>query len=435
MQRRDFLKAGLFLGTATLHLRTPRLYAAPFEGYKGKLLVTLQCDGGWDVTSFCDPKTNQPGEKEITHWSKTKETRNIGNLIYAPYAKNQSFFEKHYKDMLVINGVDMQTNSHTTGVLHNWSGRNSEGFPTLTAMFAANNAPEQPLSYINFGGFAQTANLIRFNRFQNIGDLTDLLEPEYQCCPNDNDEERPPLKRSQEIERIRDLRKQKTRRMLEQIDLLGRDKYNLQAFNDALSFKDNLKEFKSYLPKSEELEGNISVSTDTMSNLRDQIKLTAAAFQSGLTSAADLYIGGFDTHSTHDSLHEPLLAFATDAIQLFWQIAEEKGIADRVTLVIGSDFGRTPHYNGTNGKDHWPIGSIVIMEKNAPWANQIIGNTDEGHNAQKINPDTLKTDEKNGTIIYPKHVHKALRRYLGLENSFAEKDLEFSNTEDFKFFL
>ena len=204
MQRRDFLKAGLFLGTATLHLRTPRLYAAPFEGYKGKLLVTLQCDGGWDVTSFCDPKTNQPGEKEITHWSKTKETQNIGNLIYAPYANNQSFFEKHYKDMLVINGVDMQTNSHTTGVLHNWSGRNSEGFPTLTAMFAANNAPEQPLSYINFGGFAQTANLIRFSRFQDVGDLTDLLEPEYQCCPNDNGEERPPLKRSQEIERIRD---------------------------------------------------------------------------------------------------------------------------------------------------------------------------------------------------------------------------------------
>ena len=112
--------------------------------------------------------------------------------------------------------------------------------------------------------------------------------------------------------------------MLEQIDLLGRDKNNLQAFNDALTSKESLKEFKSYLPKSEELEGNISVSTDTMSNLRDQIKLTTSAFQSGLTSAADLYIGGFDTHSTHDSLHEPLLAFATDAIQLFWQIAEEK---------------------------------------------------------------------------------------------------------------
>ena len=223
--------------------------------------------------------------------------------------------------------------------------------------------------------------------------------------------------------------------MLEQIDLLGRDKNNLQAFNDALTSKESLKEFKSYLPKSEELEGNISVSTDTMSNLRDQIKLTTSAFQSGLTSAADLYIGGFDTHSTHDSLHEPLLAFATDAIQLFWQIAEEKGIAERVTLVIGSDFGRTPHYNGTDGKDHRPIGSVVIMEKNAPWTNKIIGNTDEGHNAQRINPDTLKIDEKNGTIIYPKHVHKALRRHLGIENSLVEKDLEFRDTEDFNFFV
>ena len=97
MQRRDFLKAGLFLGTAALHLRTPRLYAAPFEGYKGKLLVTLQCDGGWDVTSFCDPKTNQAGEKEITHWSKTKETQNIGNLVFIGEKGkiNQKIIEDH----------------------------------------------------------------------------------------------------------------------------------------------------------------------------------------------------------------------------------------------------------------------------------------------------------------------------------------------------
>ena len=75
------------------------------------------------------------------------------------------------------------------------------------------------------------------------------------------------------------------------------------------------------------------------------------------------------------------------------------------------------------------------MEKNASWTNKIIGNTDEGHNAQKINPDTLKIDKKNGTIIYPKHVHKALRKHLGIENSLVEKDLEFSNTEDFNFFV
>ena len=62
--------------------------------------------------------------------------------------------------MLVINGIDAQTNSHTTGVLHNWSGRNAEGFPSITALFAARFAPKQPLSYLSFGGFSQTAGII-----------------------------------------------------------------------------------------------------------------------------------------------------------------------------------------------------------------------------------------------------------------------------------
>ena len=133
-------------------------------------------------------------------------------------------------------------------------------------------------------------------------------------------------------------------------------------------------------------------------------------------------------------MHEPLLAHTTDAIELFWQQAEERGIADRVTMMIGSDFGRTPHYNGTNGKDHWPIGSFIIMEKNASWTNRVVGQTDEGQNAFKVNPNTLERDDNSGTIIYPKHVHKALRRYLDIENSVVEENLAFANTEDFAFF-
>ena len=41
---------------------------------------------------------------------------------------------------------------------------------------------------------------------------------------------------------------------------------------------------------------------------------------------------------------------------------------------------------------------------------------------------------RNGTIIYPKHVHKALRRYFGVENSEGAKRFPFNNTEDFAFF-
>ena len=162
--------------------------------------------------------------------------------------------------------------------------------------------------------------------------------------------------------------------------------------------------------------------------------MTMATFEAGLGSASDLFLSGFDTHNDHDALHGSLLSYVAEAIDFFWTEAEAAGLADRITLVIGSDFGRTPNYNSDQGKDHWPISSFVVMEKDAPWANRVAGETDGGHNPYAINPATLARDDTNGTIIYPKHVHKALRRYLGLENTTVDADFMFTTTEDFAFF-
>ena len=98
-----------------------------------------------------------------------------------------------------------------------------------------------------------------------------------------------------------------------------------------------------------------------------------------------------------------------------WDYADLQGVADRLVVVMGSDFGRTNRYNADGGKDHWPIGSFIVMEKNQRWANRVVGETDDLHFAHKINPVTLQRDDADGTLIYPKHFHKALRRYLGIE--------------------
>ena len=42
--------------------------------------------------------------------------------------------------------------------------------------------------------------------------------------------------------------------------------------------------------------------------------------------------------------------------------------------------------------------------------------------------------DRAGTIIYPKHVQKALRRYLGVEDSPGALRFPFNNTEDFALF-
>ena len=141
------------------------------------------------------------------------------------------------------------------------------------------------------------------------------------------------------------------------------------------------------------------------------------AFKTGVAVSADLRLGGFDTHADHDPDHEWLLGNLTDSVDYLWEYGEEHGVADRMVVVMGSDFGRTNFYNAGAGKDHWPIGSYIVMEKDQPWTGRAVGRTDALHFAERIDPRTLRRDDANGTIIYPKHVHKALRRYLGVEDS------------------
>ena len=427
MKRREFLKNTALFGVAGLTLPTARLYGAVEGGYSGRLLVQLQADGGWDVASYCDPKINQTGEKEITNWSKNNDIQQAGNIPFAPFADNAAFFEKYFQDMLIINGVDMQTNSHDTGIIHNWSGRNSIGYPTLTAMFSAHNAPNQPLSYINFGGFGQTGNLIRFSRLDDVSSLKSLLRPELDGPENT-------LRNAEDLTRIRAAAKARLERQLSNTNLTPRKFRNLKAQQQATTSRSILRELSAYLPKSDEIIADQEVNAETNSSLQRQIQLTVSAFDAGVASASDLFLQGFDTHNNHDTAHEPLLRHLNESIDLLWTLAEKANIADRLTVIIGSDFSRTPHYNEDSGKDHWAVGSVIIMEKNPSWGNQVIGSTDEMQNAHKFNPKNMQRDDAKGTNIYPKHVHKALRRHLGLENTAVDQNFKFLGAEDFDFF-
>ena len=74
------------------------------------------------------------------------------------------------------------------------------------------------------------------------------------------------------------------------------------------------------------------------------------------------------------------------------------------------------------------------MEKNPSWTGRAVNETDDLHFAYKMNSATLRRDDAYGTIIYPKHVHKALRRYLGVQYSTGALRFPFNNTEDVPFF-
>ena len=430
MRRRSFLEGILATaGGLAAGFRVPLAKAAE---YRGKFFVFVQADGGWDPTSFCDPKANTPGEPVINHWAEEREIRQAGNIRYAPFASNEAFFEKYYTRMLIINGVDAQTNSHSVGIVHNWSGRNSEGYPTTTALLAGHYAPELSVPYLNFGGYSETGGITRFTRMNNPGLLRNIAAPEVTGWdPNQRyftEEDWASLERN---------RLETTNRLVSAPDLLPLDRRNRSFYSSAFANAEGLKAYAATIPPDDELEPAEEFDAGARSfrsQLKRQAQLTILGFKSGVAVSADLWLGGFDTHANHDPEQAWLLGNLTESVDFLWEYAEEQGVADRMIVVLGSDFGRTNFYNADEGKDHWPIGSFVIMEKNQPWTNRVVGETDDLHFARRINPTTLERDDTNGTIIYPKHVHKALRLYLGIENTPGAQRFPFNNTEDIVFF-
>ena len=423
MRRRTLLKGLLAMGAAAPGFRLPLVHAAD---YRGKLFVFVQADGGWDPTSFCDPKANTPGEPVINHWAEHDEVRQAGRIPYAPFARNQAFFEKYHRRMLVINGVDAQTNSHTVGIVHNWSGRNSEGYPTTTALLAAHYAPDLPVPYLSFGGFSATSGVTRFTRIDDPDLLQSIANP---TTPEGSDA----AFNEADWAVVESYRAATAERLASALGLLPGDVRHRSFYRSAFA-SEGLKAYADAIPPEGEIEQEERYDFYPHSTLRRQAQLAVLAFKTGVAVSADLWFGGFDTHDNHDPEHEWRLGNLSDSVDYLWEYAEEHGVADRMVVVIGSDFGRTNFYNAQSGKDHWPIGSFIVMEKNQRWTGRAVGETDGLHFAHRINPTTLRRDDTNGTIIYPKHVHKALRRYLGIEHTPGAQRFPFNNTEDFAFF-
>ena len=420
MRRRTLLKGLLATAVAAPGFRLPLVDAS---GYAGKLFVFVQADGGWDPTSFCDPKTNTSGEPIINNWARGDEVRQVGNILYAPFAGNAAFFEKYYQRMLVINGVDAQTNSHTVGVVHNWSGRNSEGYPTLSALLAAHYAPGLPIPYLSFGGFSVTSGITRFTRIDNAGLLHEIAYPIAHTHGFS----------AADWAAIEAKRTATTERLAAAPDLMPADERHLEYYRSAFA-TEGLRAYADVIPPEDEIEEDEDGPGGFGSSLRRQAQLTVLAFRTGVAVSADLYLGGFDTHDNHDIGHGWLLGSLASGVDYLWEYAELQGVADRLVVVIGSDFGRTNLYNSQRGKDHWPIGSYIVMEKGQTWTNRVVGLTNELHFAYAVDPHSLRRDDQNGTIIYPKHVHQALRRYLGIENSAGSLRFPLNSTEDFAFF-
>ena len=110
-------------------------------------------------------------------------------------------------------------------------------------------------------------------------------------------------------------------------------------FNEARERRDSLSHLAELIPPENEIaprEDFNAGGMDFSSSLKQQMQSALLVFKSGLGTAADLSLGGFDSHEENEPIQEALLSHIYEALVYFWDYAESLGLADRIFLVMGS---------------------------------------------------------------------------------------------------
>ena len=400
MNRRELLQMA---GLAGLTLLVPsvarRSWAGTPGGDSARLWVFVHAGGGWDPTLLCDPKgqTAADDPAAVDHYDAA-QIASYGNLHCAPLPKVQAFFAAHGDRLLVLNGVDCQTNSHDAGTRFTWSGHLAEGWPCLAALIAAQTAPDRALAFVSYGGYDDTAGVAPLTRLGSPGTFARLAQPElYDPTQPGRFHTAATAARIEAAAQAR-LQAMAARPMSPRAHLNAAALYALRTGDNDLS----------------KLIAALPAKLDS-DPLKQQAQLIVAAFQSGLAVSANMTRGGFDTHGNHDAEHIPAMENLIDGVNFLWETATAAGIADRLTIVVGSDFGRTPQYNAGKGKDHWNVTSVLAMGAGVA-GNRVVGATDAGVKPLTINQQTLALDP-GGVRLTPGVIHRSLRQLAGLEGS------------------
>jgi uncharacterized protein (DUF1501 family) len=144
---------------------------------------------------------------------------------------------------------------------------------------------------------------------------------------------------------------------------------------------------------------------------------------SGLSPYVTLSIDGFDTHSNHFGQHVTLMRQVSTQIALLisdLRSTEDSqlpgsSLMDNTTILISSEFVRTPGLNAGSGTDHWPSASAILLGKGVQ-DNTVIGRTDD--NAQALGwvngaPVTRTTE----TQIAPEQLVATLLDHMGFTDT------------------
>jgi len=409
--RRDFFQ---LCGLAGLGLAVPLRFPQPARAdetnapYAGPYYVVFNASGGWDTTYLMDPK----GTNGINRLYQEGDILTRGAHKFAPTARhiqaglsNEDFYEQFADELLVFNGLDYSVNNHAPGARYMATGKlDSLAYPTFAALVAACQGPTCPLSYLTFGNYSATGNLVAMSRVPYLPSLRTLANADAI-----QGNERSPYHDRFALDRIEQALGAEVQARAQQPRLPRAEHAENMLYAAQMNSK-ALERVTPYIPQNVPRE-----------RLSQQADIALASFKAGVCVSANLTIGQFDSHANNDPDQMRLIPEFLAGIKYLFQRAEELQIREQLVVIVQSEMGRTPNYNNGNGKDHWSIGSIMFLGRGIR-GNRVLGATDERQFHVPLDPQTLALDRDAGIRVRPEHIHTALREFAGIaDHAFSRR--------------
>src|SRR5690349_5263244 len=339
ISRRSVLQIGL--STAALLAMPPMRWIAKADPTNPHFLIMLFADGGWDPTQTLDvhdPADATDGiDVDVDPTISGLPLSTIATAGGITYISNpttrpavDTYFANWAAKTCIVNGIGTRSTSHDQShqlVLTGYLDPTRADFAVISAN---KNGADMPLPHLllsgeSFGGqFAglsgrlggQMGTAIDYNRLGDVGTLAVSALGEAYV--------------EQALER---------ERLLAQQGPDGAVSGKLSAFHDANGRADKLTR----------LAGGLNLDDNSGTQLATSL---GNAFRSGLTTSVSVNpFGGFDTHTDNTQQNGSWQRVFTYLDALLTGLQAQPGLLapsllDETTVVVCSEFGRTPELNG-----------------------------------------------------------------------------------------
>jgi hypothetical protein len=351
--------------------------------------------GGWDATPL-DPKYAADGIAPVdgTDMDPMTVLGTAGNLSWCSGDDRPNvdrFFRRWGRQIAIMRGINVHSAGHDAGMKWAMTGPSASSVPDWPAILASNGSVDYPMPHLVFSGPAFPGPLGAAVVRGGGGTLLRLIDGSIN---GQADRPAPVFSTPQDM----------------MMDAYVFDRAaRFAAGRKGLAAQAKADDLLANIERSMELEGRrFEAGLNNQGNsMLDQSMMALEVMRLGLTRCAIIGIpGGWDTHGGNQNVGPQWNSFTNDLDQIMDHLASTPGssapwLIDEVTIVCLSELGRTPKFNGAQGRDHWPWSSYMAMGSGIR-GNQAIGATDEGLIAMNIDLATGQVSD-NGTSFGTEH--------------------------------